>query len=59
MLCWKDLDGYDLIVKSAKTYKSKHKSQAAKKMDKQEKKEYLVKQANRVVKAFKHWLDLR
>ena len=26
LLCWKDLDGYDLIAKSAKTYKTKHKS---------------------------------
>ena len=53
------MDGYDEIVKAAKHFKQKAKTAAGKKDTKQARKQYLEKQAMRVSRAFRHWIDNR
>lgn len=53
------MDGYDEIFKAAKQFKNKMKGASSKKDIKTARKTYLEKQANRVVRSYKSWIDSR
>ena len=59
VLLWKGMDGYDEIFKAAKQFKNKMKGASSKKDIKTARKTYLEKQANRVVRSYKSWIDSR